>query len=162
MPPTGRKSNSSGTAFFDEGPTVIIAARMASCRARPTYAERKPPTTAPAGTTATSPARTLVVRNLQTRNLLVPVVGDFGGPKALRAVGKYAADRGMTVTAFYLSNVEQYLRQDGKYATFCASVAAMPLNTSSTFIRSTPSGGGFFSSLGAMRDETQRCATIPR
>ena len=30
-----------------------------------------------------------VLKDLEERNLLVPVVGNFGGPKALRAVGKY-------------------------------------------------------------------------
>ena len=36
--------------------------------------------------------------------------------------------RGATVTAFYLSNVEQYLRQDGLWTAFCANVAALPLD----------------------------------
>ena len=30
-----------------------------------------------------------ILKKLEERNLLVPVVGDFAGPKALRAVGKY-------------------------------------------------------------------------
>jgi hypothetical protein len=29
------------------------------------------------------------LKDLETRNLVVPVVGNFGGPKALRAVGAY-------------------------------------------------------------------------
>src|SRR5262249_23745976 len=53
-----------------------------------------------------------VLKDLEERNLLVPVVGNFAGPKALRAVGKYVRDHGATVSAFYLSNVEQYLQQD--------------------------------------------------
>ena len=39
------------------------------------------------------------------------------------------------VGAFYLSNVEQYLEQDGKWGTFCRNVATLPLDASSTFIR---------------------------
>jgi hypothetical protein len=81
-----------------------------------------------------------VVKSLEARNLIVPVVGDFGGPKAIRAVGAYLKDRGATVTAFYLSNVEQYLRQDGKWNAFCRNSAALPLDEASVFIR--PSGGG--------------------
>jgi hypothetical protein len=81
-----------------------------------------------------------VVKNLEARNLIVPVVGDFGGPKAIRGVGAYLKDRGATVTAFYLSNVEQYLRQDGKWGAFCRNSAALPLDDASVFIR--PSGGG--------------------
>src|SRR6185436_19852885 len=49
------------------------------------------------------------LKDFQERNLLVPVVGNFAGPKALRQVGQYIRDHGSTVTAFYVSNVEQYL-----------------------------------------------------
>jgi hypothetical protein len=54
-----------------------------------------------------------VLKDLQSRNLVVPVVGNFGGPKAIRAIAQYLKSRGATVAAFYLSNVEQYLQQDG-------------------------------------------------
>jgi hypothetical protein len=106
--------------------------------------------------------RFAVLKDLETRNLVVPVVGDFGGPKAIRAVGAYLKARGGTVAAFYLSNVEQYLYQDGKWAAFCANVATLPLDDSSTFIRSSSGGGmgrggGFVSSLGAMATETRNC-----
>jgi len=103
-----------------------------------------------------------VVRDLETANLVVPVVGDFGGPKAIRAVAAYLKAHDATVGAFYLSNVEQYLAQDGKMAAFCRSVAALPLDATSTFIRSTSGRGnrvgfGFVSSLGSMRDGTKAC-----
>src|SRR5580704_10434112 len=55
----------------------------------------------------------LVMKDLETRNLVVPVVGDFGGPKAIRTIGKYLKDHGAVVSAFYLSNVEQYLNRAG-------------------------------------------------
>ena len=80
------------------------------------------------------------MKDLEARNLVVPVVGDFGGPKAIRAVGSYLKQRTAMVTAFYLSNVEQYLRQDGKSTAFCRNVATLPLDASSVFIR--PSGAG--------------------
>src|SRR5262249_38928689 len=35
------------------------------------------------------------VKNMEARNLIVPVVGDFAGPKALRAVGSFLKDRGV-------------------------------------------------------------------
>ena len=81
------------------------------------------------------------VKDLEARNLIVPVVGNLGGPKALRAVGAYLKKQGATVSAFYVSNVEQYLREDGLWNTFCASAATLPADTSSIFIRS--SRGGF-------------------
>ena len=98
------------------------------------------------------------LKDLQARNLVVPVVGDFAGPSAIRAIGAWLKSRGATVTAFYLSNVEQYLLQDGRWNVFCANVAALPLDGSSTFIRSTSGGGrGFVNSLGAMAVETRGC-----
>ena len=102
------------------------------------------------------------LRDLESRNLVVPVVGDFGGPKAIRAVAAWIKARAGTVSAFYLSNVEQYLQQDGKWEAFCRSVATLPLDDQSTFIRSRNGGGGFarggfVSSLGAMREEVRNC-----
>jgi hypothetical protein len=77
-----------------------------------------------------------ILKTFEERNLLVPVVGDFAGPKALRAVGAYLADHGATVTAFYVSNVEQYLFQNGVWQTFYQNVATLPLDDASVFIRS--------------------------
>jgi hypothetical protein len=64
----------------------------------------------------------------------VPVVGDFGGPKAIRAVGTYLKEHGAVVSAFYLSNVEQYLNRSGAEEAFLCNVAALPLDDASTFI----------------------------
>ena len=78
------------------------------------------------------------VRELHQRNLIVPVVGDFAGSKALRGVGKYIRDHGATVTAFYTSNVEQYLFQQGDdWRKFLNNVSTFPLDGSSMFIRSS-------------------------
>src|SRR5262249_44011424 len=55
------------------------------------------------------------LKELESKNLVVPVIGDFGGPKAIRAIGGYLKAHDATVSAFYLSNVEQYLYQDGKW-----------------------------------------------
>jgi hypothetical protein len=101
------------------------------------------------------------LKDLEEKNLIVPLVGNFAGPKALRAVGTYLKDHGAIVTAFYLSNVEQYLSQEGIWRAFCANVAAMPLDDSSTFIR-TAQGfgggrGGLMTYLGSMQAETKGC-----
>jgi len=81
------------------------------------------------------------MKDLETKNLRVPVVGNFGGPKAIRNVGKYIRDRSGLVSAFYLSNVEQYLTQDGLWYTFCGNVATLPLDDASTFVYSQSGGG---------------------
>jgi hypothetical protein len=114
-----------------------------------------------------------IIKDLQSRNLIVPVVGDFAGPKAIRAVGKYLRGRHAIVSAFYVSNVEQYLRRDGHLEAFCASASTLPIDGRSTFIRSerggfagrrvgvpTPGGrgGNFSSQLSNMLDEKNKCA----
>src|SRR5262245_47205058 len=80
------------------------------------------------------------LKSLEKNNLIVPVVGDFAGPKALRAVGKYIRDHGAVVSTFYVSNVESYLQRNNVWPTFCANVATLPLDDTSSFIR--PSGNG--------------------
>jgi hypothetical protein len=98
-----------------------------------------------------------VVKALQQKNLIVPIVGDFAGPKALRAVGAFLKKRGAVVSAFYVSNVEGYLENNGVWQAFCLNVAAMPLDASSTFIRpgGGRSAGGQFASMTA---DAARCA----
>jgi hypothetical protein len=84
---------------------------------------------------------------------VVPVVGDFGGEKAIRAVGRYLKGIDATVSAFYLSNVEQFLVQDGKWNTFCASTSALPLDEYSSFIRSGR-GRNAFGGAGVQNSST--------
>jgi hypothetical protein len=102
------------------------------------------------------------LKDLHARNAFIPVVGNFAGPKALRAVARYLKDKGTTVSAFYLSNVEQYLSQEGAWRHFCANVATLPLDESSTFIRAVRTGRfgpgmGLTSALGAMAAEVKDC-----
>ena len=87
------------------------------------------------------------LKGFEEKNLLVPVVGNFAGPKALRGVGKYLKAHGATVTAFYVSNVEQYLFQDGIWPDFYRNVATLPLDATSVFIRSVSGRMGYTGSM---------------
>ncbi len=75
------------------------------------------------------------VRGMHLNNLIVTVTGDFGGLKAIRAVADYLRAHDGTVSAFYVSNVEQYLFMDGKEGQFYANVAMLPVTETSIFIR---------------------------
>jgi hypothetical protein len=75
------------------------------------------------------------LRGMNLGNLIVTLTGDFGGPKAIRAVGDYLKAHDGTVSAFYVSNVEQYLFMDGKESQFYANVATLPVTETSIFIR---------------------------
>ena len=88
-----------------------------------------------------------IVRQLQLRNLIVPIVGDFAGPRAVRAVGEYLRSNGAVVSAIYTSNVEQYLfREPHKWRQYYENVATLPVDSMSTFVRAVfnfgYSGGG--------------------
>jgi len=120
-----------------------------------------------------------IVKELEEKNLMVPVVGDLSGPKAMRAIGRYLKEHGATVTAFYLSNVEQYLQRSNTMGKFLCNIASMPLDEHSTFIRSQNGGGqrppfaggfgggfggfggrgGLMSYLGSMKDDAKGCST---
>ena len=84
------------------------------------------------------------LRDMEERNLVVPLVGDFAGPKALRSVARYLELHHATVTVFYTSNVEQYLFHGDAWQRFYENVAALPINTRSTFIRA------FFNNQGRL------------
>jgi hypothetical protein len=76
------------------------------------------------------------VQALEERNLVIPVVGDFAGEKALAAIGRYLEQQGVRVSAFYTSNVEQYLFGGGTFDRFARNVAALPHDDRSVIIRS--------------------------
>jgi hypothetical protein len=160
-------------AFFDFGPTIQYSStsRYSSGavfggRTQPTYADLMSATDAEGVPRSylSSDDRFEVLKALHERNMFVPIVGNFGGPRAIRQIGEYLKQKGARVSAFYLSNVEQYLRQDGLWSAFCANVAALPLDDSSMFIRSVRGGQmgarfgfGLNSQLGRMAFETKRC-----
>ncbi len=77
------------------------------------------------------------VRDMHRKNMIIPVVGNVGGTKALVAVGEYLKKNGYSVTAYYMSNVEQYVIEDSAlFAAFVANIRKLPLTDKSLFIRS--------------------------
>jgi hypothetical protein len=80
------------------------------------------------------------VQTLEQQNLIVPLVGDFAGSKTLAAIGQYLREHNTVANFFYVSNVERYLFDQGDDAKkFYRNVSALPLDTSSVFIRSITS-----------------------
>jgi hypothetical protein len=123
-------------------------------RGMPTYAELMVLTDGVGGHRSyiASEANYRALREMEMNNAIVPLVGNFAGDKAIRTVAKYLKERNATVTAFYLSNVEQYLwngSDDGRK--FFGNVGALPLDSTSTFIRSVFNMGGFGGGGGGMR-----------
>ncbi len=75
------------------------------------------------------------IRDMQARNAIIPVTGDFAGSHALRAIGDFVRGRGDRISAFYLSNVEYYLHPEGRLDEFAANVRYLPTDGRSVMIR---------------------------
>jgi hypothetical protein len=75
------------------------------------------------------------VKALEARDGVVPVVGDLSGPHAVAAIGQVMTERGQRLSAFYVSNVENYLFRDGSYARYLENLKRLPRSDRSLIIR---------------------------
>ena len=81
-----------------------------------------------------------IVKDLESRNLVVPLVGDFAGDRAIEGIGDYLRERDAVADVFYVSNVERYLFDQGEPGMrFYRNVESLPLSGSALFIRSVTS-----------------------
>jgi hypothetical protein len=134
------------TAFFESGVNLRFAFRG---RSSPTLAAWFPTfgalMTETDGNFTTrsflaSEAAYGVVKDLEERNLIVPLVGDLAGGQPIRAVTEYLREHGAQVSAAYVSNIEQFLFRDGDdWRQFYANLEALPASDASVLIRSVNS-----------------------
>ncbi len=76
------------------------------------------------------------VRSLQRRDGVIPVVGDFGGTHALAAIGRWMTEHDERLSAFYVSNVENYLFRNGNFGRYMENLNRFPHTDRSVIIRS--------------------------
>ncbi len=128
-------------AFFVAGPGISYSfGSFRGGQRFPTYAELMTAGDALAGSYLASEEAYRRVRDLQVRNLLVPVVGDFSGSRALVGVGEFLRAHGLTVAVFYASNVEMYLFRGDGWKKFYGNVSSLPIDSRSILVRSVFSG----------------------
>jgi hypothetical protein len=146
-------------AFFVDGPALTYSFGRGNSgwrfgRSMPSYAELMIETDG-AGVQRGYLANEVnfaALRGMHERNLIVPIIGDFAGEKAVRAVGAYLKRHGATVGAVYTSNVEQYLFQSpDAWRRYYENVATLPLTDRSTFLRAVFNYGGYGFSNGSRR-----------
>lgn len=82
------------------------------------------------------------MKRFETENRLLPIVGDFAGPKAFKTIAAFLKERGLAVSAFYTSNVEYYLFSNGQWDAYVNNVRSLPVAEDSVFIRA------YFSNTG--------------
>ena len=116
-------------AFYESGPDIRYVFR-GTAELHPTYAQLM----TAASYLGTSDSFEHVLQ-MQRQNLIVPVVGDFAGPRALRAMGQYVRERGGAIDVFYVSNVESYLFRAGTWKAFYENVSTLPVHKSGAFVR---------------------------
>jgi hypothetical protein len=89
------------------------------------------------------------IKSLEQRDLIVPVVGDISGTRAIGAIGAALEQRGRRsqpgskLSAFYVSNVEFYLFGDGRFPKFVSNLRSVPRADHSVIIRSV-FGRGYY------------------
>jgi len=82
-----------------------------------------------------SEANFATLKSYESRNLIVPIVGDFAGDKALAGVGDYLRGRRLSVGTFYASNVEEYLFRSDAWTRFFRNIRSLPLDEHATMVR---------------------------
>jgi len=90
------------------------------------------------------------IRDMQQKNLIVPLTGDFTGVKAIKTVGQYVKDHSSTISLFYISNVEDYIFQ-AKWPAYLSNLALLPTDKSTLLIRFEPYN---YTTLGKIADVT--------
>jgi hypothetical protein len=78
-----------------------------------------------------------VVRAAQLGDRVIPLVGDFAGPAALPALAAWLRRRGLTVSAFYASDVEFFLLRSGRFPAYAANLAGLPWSEGALILRTS-------------------------
>ncbi len=122
-------------AFYLDGPGIHYARSLPKDAPGPSYRVlmTTTDTRGVARSYLASEAAFAFVKDLHARNLIVPVVGDFAGPTALKRIGAYVRERRSVVSAFYGSNVEIYL-SNRQMVSFCDNLLALPSDSDTSFI----------------------------
>ena len=126
-------------AFYEAGPAIHFwgSQPVEKNTVKPSYRRlmTMPDLTAQQRSFLADDAAFRLVREMQRENRIVPVVGDFAGPHALRRIGDYVRQHDDVVRAFYGSNVAVYLTNQQVKA-FCGNLAALPAARDASFIES--------------------------
>lgn len=75
------------------------------------------------------------LRDLQLQNRIIPIIGDFAGSKAFRAIAGYLRENSHSVAVFYASSVEEILDVDGKFGRYAANIGELPITPGSYILR---------------------------
>jgi hypothetical protein len=122
-------------AFYSDGPDIHYARLLPNEPRGPTYHALMTArdVSAQHRSYLSSDASFSFLKTLHTANLIVPIVGDFGGPSALKDTGEYVRRHRQIITTFYASNVEVYLNRE-KTVAFCRNLMGLPYDWNTYFV----------------------------
>ena len=137
--------------FYTAGPAIDYYGSRSAAARRPSYRElmTMKDFTGDARSFLATEEAFQFVKDMHTRNLIVPVVGNFAGPGSIRRAGEYVRERRGLITGVYGSNVGIYLTNLEALA-YCANLSTLPASTGTWFIESDR--------LRLLRDKLQACA----
>jgi len=137
-------------AFFRLGPAITYAGDKAGLSTGNTNFMKLASATDDAGVPRSflgTDEQYQFVKSLEARNLVVPIQADFAGPKSVRAIGDFLRGQHLVVSAFYISNVEQYLFHpqmpaapggmeiNGGWRAFYDNLATLPADDATVLLR---------------------------
>jgi hypothetical protein len=82
-----------------------------------------------------SPEDFRYIKQSEEENRIIPIVADFAGPHAFKALGTFLKENNEKVKVIYASNVEQYLVRSTEWPNFIQNVKELPLDDRAVFIR---------------------------
>ena len=124
-------------ALFDGQLEIRFALKEKNGRTYPTLREllgAKSPSGKTEGFLASEEAFRFV-QSMERDHRVIPLVGDFAGDKALPGLGAFLQKEGLTVSTFYVSNVEQYLLEPKVWSKWVRNIASLPKDDASLFVR---------------------------
>ena len=124
-------------AFFNDGLDLHFTLKGGTFRTYPPLREllaARDPSGERSGFLA-SEASYRLLQTMQREHRIVPLVGDLAGDRAMPGLAKHLHAQGTPVSTFYVSNVEQYLLQQGLWWKWQRNVGALPSRDDGVFIR---------------------------
>jgi hypothetical protein len=162
-------------AFYRGGPTMNSNTGPGPATGTPSYADLMTMTDA-AGynwSYLETEERYRYMREMHRKNLFIPLVADFAGPRTIRSIARYLKEHNANVSAFYGSNVESYLNE-AQTRNFYGNLLALPTDSTTMVIRfvdymhnmelpSWARGGSFIQVASPMSDLTRLASggTLP-
>jgi hypothetical protein len=124
-------------AFHDQGPEIHFQGPRSADYVRPSYRQLMTArdTSGQNRSYLATEDGFSFLKDLHSRNMIVPLVGDFSGPSAIVRTGEYIREHRDALHAFYASNVRVYLSKQQIQA-FCRNLASLPVSSGAWYIDS--------------------------